>query len=534
MGVTTVDSIDTLLLADLPQEYLDARQWTVDELKFGTPEQEDINLFETTIRVVGGLLGAFELSQDQQFVEMAADVATRMADIAFQDPFGIPYGTIGLKSGKAFNPSWVSGASAVSEIGTLQLEFSYLSHLTGDSSLEKKGRRVMRHLERLNVTDGLYPIYLSPTTGKFLAVPVTLGARGDSVYEYLLKQWLQLRPRGTAEGRASRDWLRSMYTRSVRGILDRLLMHSAATGMAFISEQVLPVDALKPDQSPKPLLKMDHLVCFAPGMLALGAMHRAGFAEGQRNTPRSGFFAGVSAWGGKDGAYARLINVSLALLRTCNTMYTSTTTGLAPEIVTFYPSGPEMRPNHDALHSLLRPETVESMFVLWRLTKQPWIREAAWDIFVAIERHARVWSGGHSSVDSANWGAASSVAKAKTSPTDSSKAANDADRPFSWAEQVVRSANQQERRRCRAKGAAVADARCAWVPDGGPSADEPGDAVFEPDESGPRDTRNMQDHMESFFLAETLKYLYLIFSEDSVLPLDEYVFNTEAHPFKMV
>jgi hypothetical protein len=37
--------------------------------------------------------------------------------------------------------------------------------------------------------------------------------------------------------------------------------------------------------------------------------------------------------------------------------------------------------------------------------------------------------------------------------------------------------------------------------------------------------------MESFWLAETLKYFYLLFEDDpSVLPLDEWVFNTEAHP----
>ena len=39
------------------------------------------------------------------------------------------------------------------------------------------------------------------------------------------------------------------------------------------------------------------------------------------------------------------------------------------------------------------------------------------------------------------------------------------------------------------------------------------------------------DVQDSFFLAETLKYLYLLFSEDSLLPLDRWVFNTEAHPF---
>jgi mannosyl-oligosaccharide alpha-1,2-mannosidase len=41
------------------------------------------------------------------------------------------------------------------------------------------------------------------------------------------------------------------------------------------------------------------------------------------------------------------------------------------------------------------------------------------------------------------------------------------------------------------------------------------------------------DVQQSFFLAETLKYLYLTFSDDSVIPLDKYVFNTEAHPFRI-
>ncbi|KAJ4334472.1 hypothetical protein N0V85_009931 [Neurospora sp. IMI 360204] len=39
------------------------------------------------------------------------------------------------------------------------------------------------------------------------------------------------------------------------------------------------------------------------------------------------------------------------------------------------------------------------------------------------------------------------------------------------------------------------------------------------------------DSMESFWLAETLKYFYLIFSPPNLINLDEYVFNTEAHPF---
>lgn len=53
--------------------------------------------------------------------------------------------------------------------------------------------------------------------------------------------------------------------------------------------------------------------------------------------------------------------------------------------------------------------------------------------------------------------------------------------------------------------------------------------------SGLKDVRYVNslkdDVQQSFFFAETLKYLFLIFSDDDVLPLDKYVFNTEAHPF---
>ena len=50
--------------------------------------------------------------------------------------------------------------------------------------------------------------------------------------------------------------------------------------------------------------------------------------------------------------------------------------------------------------------------------------------------------------------------------------------------------------------------------------------------SGPA-KQGFRAEMESFFIAETLKYLFLLFADDSVLPLDQIVFNTEAHPFAM-
>ena len=46
--------------------------------------------------------------------------------------------------------------------------------------------------------------------------------------------------------------------------------------------------------------------------------------------------------------------------------------------------------------------------------------------------------------------------------------------------------------------------------------------------------RHRDGPMESFWLGETLKFLYLLFSDDTVLPLDEWVLNTEAHPLPIL
>lgn len=46
-------------------------------------------------------------------------------------------------------------------------------------------------LHSLSKPDGLVPIYISTDSGRFVGSTITLGARGDSYYEYLLKQWIQ-------------------------------------------------------------------------------------------------------------------------------------------------------------------------------------------------------------------------------------------------------------------------------------------------------------------------------------------------------
>jgi len=296
-------------------------------------------------------------------------------------------------------------------VGTVQMEFDYLSHsLPSRPEFGAKAHRVIEQLQSLSPRlsqPGLYPIYLDPNSGSVKRDVVTMGAMGDSFYEYLLKMWL-------LKGKRDGDLYQQMYRESTRAIR-RHLYTKSQDGYWFLAD----LNQGRKDN------KMDHLVCFAPGMFALGAHH--GIVEGEE----------------------RAIHLEMAkeLMRTCYESYAKTPTGIGPEFFTFKPT---MQPGDASYH--LRPEMVESLFVLWRVTHDPLYREWGWKAFEAIEKHCKVPNGG-------------------------------------------------------------------------------GYAGLNNVHSGHKD-----DRMESFFLAETLKYFYMLFSPDSVMPItpdangNYWVFNTECHP----
>lgn len=163
-----------------------------------------------------------------------------------------------------------------------------------------------------------------------------------------MKQWLQ-----TNHNQA--EFLRR-YDETVYGIRKWLLGASYPTNFTFIGE----IDLFNPTfLSPK----MDHLVCFMAGNLALGA------TEGPPARHPNGTLAmQLSDWD--------LENLSLAesLAEACWYTYTMNPTGLAAEISVFNTLKTKTK---DAFvkpadtHNLLRPETIESLFILWRITKDP-------------------------------------------------------------------------------------------------------------------------------------------------------------------
>lgn len=271
-------------------------------------------------------------------------------------------------------------------------------------------------------------------------------------YEYLLKQWLQTNQ--------TEPILRREYDAAMKGVYSQLFYHSDRNKQAFTAElQPRPVrTAMGVSWRHSLTPKQDHLVCFLPGLLMLGV------TGGDQHFDLSAM----------SKAQRQQWTMGEELLNTCIDTYDSSATGLGAEIVFFVPPGGQPRNASDPRdwyidkrtrqnpHPLdgryiLRPETVESIFVAYRLTGDERYREAGWRIFQAIEKHCKVDTGGYVSI-------------------------RDVDE----------------------------------LP-----------AVTE-------------DRMETFFMsgasdsidelthAETLKYLFLLFSDESVVPLDRYVLTTEA------
>ncbi len=80
--------------------------------------------------------------------------------------------------------SWTGGASLLAEVGTCQMEFCSLSHAIGDAKYCNAVQKAWDHLEKMNPAYGLYPIFINPYSGQFTNSHITLGAMGDSFYEY--------------------------------------------------------------------------------------------------------------------------------------------------------------------------------------------------------------------------------------------------------------------------------------------------------------------------------------------------------------
>ena len=229
MGTTLVDSLDTLWLMGLKDEFWSGRDWVRDKLDHDHVGM--VSVFETTIRSLGGLLAAYDWSGDKAFLDKADDLGSRLFK-AFDSPSGLPWGQVNLgKSccGRNNQP----GGAILSEIGTLQVEFRYLAKATGKTEYAEKSEKVFQIMRDMMPDDGLMPLSVRNNNPKpsFSNNKITLGAMGDSIYEYMLKMWLQ--------GGRKEQWLRDMYDQSMQGVHDKLLQKSSPSGLTYFAGEVI-------------------------------------------------------------------------------------------------------------------------------------------------------------------------------------------------------------------------------------------------------------------------------------------------------
>lgn len=403
MGATIVDSLDTLHLMGLTEEFNKATEWVKNSFKFDAGA--DVSVFEINIRFVGGMLAAYALSGEEVFKQKAIEIVDKLLP-AFDTATGIPYAIMNLRTGAKRNWAWASGGcSILSEFGSLHLEFAYLSYITNNPVYLEKVLKVRDFVKKIHVDGDVYPNYLNPQTGRWGQRHTSIGALGDSFYEYLIKEYIQNRTDIQAK---------NMYDESINTIEKKLLQRSSS-GMLYIAEM----------KNNRLEHKMDHLACFAGGMIALGAQFST-----------------------DEGKYMKM---AAELTSTCHESYDRTSTKIGPEAFRFEGGIEAKAVRPQEMYFIHRPEVVESYFYMWRLTKDLKYKEWAWEATMAIEKHCKVEGGGYSGIKNVN-------------------------------------------------------------------------------EVPPR----LDDVQQSFLLAETFKYLYLIFSPDEVLPLDKYVVNTEAHPIPVI
>ncbi|XP_065322048.1 uncharacterized protein LOC135929412 isoform X1 [Gordionus sp. m RMFG-2023] len=535
MGISLIDSLDTFIIMGLYDEFEGAK-YEIQNLNF-TENNRYINLFEITIRLLGGLLSSYHLSNHRY--NSLLDKAKELGDgliLAFtQSPSGIPFSDVNLKTKVASSVG--SLESTTSEVATLQLEFADLSRTTQNLLYMNYSDNVFRLLHKIvssprskfSPIRGLVPIFISPYTG-FLneGAKISLGARGDSYYEYLIKRCVQEchaiglckvsrflskkdtkshvlgMPRNLSEQDVFRnpsfydfaskeeshtsnydfvfnllsDYLiavESMHKNLVKKVtytLDKSsdnVIANDAEAREYLYVNELEGTRLEP--------KMDHLVCFLPATLAYGLIHYTQLISlfPQFNNSLN-LTIGDVYWN-----TSLHLELAIELTNTCYAMYEFMPTGLAPEIVHFESASPNFIKRgpfyvkYSDTHNLLRPETIESLWYMYELTQNPIYQEWGWRIFLSFEKYTKIPSGGYSSINN-------------VMDTD--------------------------------------------IPDF--------NSQFTSGRFNERLHIYYKDKMESFFMSETLKYFYLLFHDDqngtlseSLIPLDRYVFNTEAHPLPL-
>jgi mannosidase alpha-like ER degradation enhancer 2 len=251
--MTPVDALDTMIIMGLDEEAEAAKDLIFERLSFN--QDMEVQHFEVSIRILGGLISAYQLDGDKRFLELAVDLADRMLPV-FDSPTGMPYRFVNLKtkktSGRITNPA---------EIGTYLLEYGALSKLTGDNIYYEKAKKAAVALYERRSDLGLVGSLIDVKTGIWLVKDSHVGGGIDSYYEYLLKSWHLFED----------EDLKTMWETHIKAI---------NTYVADESNGGLWYGHVNMNSGKRTLTTFGALYAFFPGALALGGdLERAAMLE---------------------------------------------------------------------------------------------------------------------------------------------------------------------------------------------------------------------------------------------------------------
>lgn len=369
-AATLVDSLDTLWIMGLEGDFQEAAR-AVATIDWTKTKDGAANLFETNIRHLGGLLSAYELSHEPALLHKARELG-EMLYVAFDTPNRLPGFWLNYKDAREGRQ--VAGVHDPSASpSSLCLEFTRLSQLTGDPKWYDATDRVTRFLERVQndtLLPGMWPTALDFQHEAANDNMFTLGALADSLYEYLPKMDALLGGRDKT--------YEKLYRNSMDTIINNLLFRPMAPG----NEELLFTGDMHVNPDPANHLdfvpESQHLSCFAGGMFALG-----------------GRLFGIEEH----------VSIGEQIAKGCGWAYKSFAAGVMPEIFNLIPCENWREPcpfdeerwlregdrrlakgfrNARDPRYILRPEAIESIFIMYRITADPKWQDMAWEMFESI------------------------------------------------------------------------------------------------------------------------------------------------------
>ncbi|KAG8625936.1 hypothetical protein KVT40_006337 [Elsinoe batatas] len=391
-AATLVDALDTLWIMGLEDEFKEAADYAAG-IDFSVMPAGYVSTFEATIRYLGGFLAAYDQSGDERMLTKAIEVAALLKK-GFNTPNGMPPPVLGEKEIRE-GTVIASEESSIASLGTMSLEYIRLAQITGDASWYAPADRIMHVFsswQNRTLLPGMWPA--KPINARNLTLFATatglfhLGGDSDSMYEYLIKASLLLN---------GSDFYTNLYSAAISTISTHLLYRPL---LPTLPDVLLPALATSNSSGIHLLHRADHLACFAGGMLVLGSRllpnttHLSlgrkltlGCVEMYRTSP-----LGIMP----DEAFVLPCPAPPApcewdnntFLETCFLRFAGREDFAAQRqgCVSRLPTGILEVQNAEFK---LRPEALESLFYLYRVTGDEKLRDEAWGMVQRIREHTR-------------------------------------------------------------------------------------------------------------------------------------------------